>query len=114
MGMKIRNGFVSNSSSSSFVLLVDKKVHDKVFETLTDYEKKIISQISEVTNAFGCEVIEIGDLNPNDCSYTFEDLEFYESDDGEEELSPYEAFYNYESKVFKLAKKDEVYRWSMG
>lgn len=40
--MKIRNGFVSNSSSSSFVAFVDKKDYEDAFKQLKDEEKRIL------------------------------------------------------------------------
>jgi hypothetical protein len=40
--MKIRNGFVSNSSSSSFVAFVDKKDYEAAFKQLKDEEKRIL------------------------------------------------------------------------
>jgi len=36
--MKIRNGFVSNSSSSSYVLFADKEFFDKTFEKFKDID----------------------------------------------------------------------------
>jgi coenzyme F420-reducing hydrogenase alpha subunit len=40
--MKIRNSFVSNSSSSSFVAFVDKKDYEEAFKQLKDEEKRIL------------------------------------------------------------------------
>ena len=41
--MKVRNGFVSNSSSSSFVFIVDAEAHEKA-----------LSQIEDVDNILNC------------------------------------------------------------
>ena len=38
--MKIRNGFVSNSSSSSFVIIADKDVYEKALENISDELEK--------------------------------------------------------------------------
>lgn len=40
--MKVRNGFVSNSSSSSFVIVTTKDEHEKAFKKLNQEEKNII------------------------------------------------------------------------
>jgi len=45
--MKIRNGFVSNSSSSSFVLLTTEENHQKVLETYIGEDKEIIELITK-------------------------------------------------------------------
>ncbi len=49
--MKFRNGFVSNSSSSSFVLIVDKEAHDKAMEQLKDH--KYIEILKEIIGCLG-------------------------------------------------------------
>ena len=40
--MKIRTGFVSNSSSSSFIIYVSRKVFDLVYGTLTEVQKQVV------------------------------------------------------------------------
>lgn len=42
--MKTRNGFVSNSSSSSFVLVAEKEVFEKVWEKAHPYVKAMASK----------------------------------------------------------------------
>ena len=68
--MKIRNGFVSNSSSSSFIVAVDKnrkldKVRivvdvglDKIKETVLETEGDLICYCEDI---FGCLVSELKD-----------------------------------------------------
>lgn len=41
--MKFRNGFVSNSSSSSFIAFAEKTDYDKAFEQLNEEEQRILS-----------------------------------------------------------------------
>ena len=49
--MKIRNGFVSNSSSSSFVVIVDKEAHDRAVEQLKDH--KYVEILKEILSCIG-------------------------------------------------------------
>lgn len=74
--MKIRNGFVSNSSSSSFTMIVDKELHDKVMEVLThSYFKKVLSSISYEFNAFGKNLIETSYTNGNYSTFEYDRIE---------------------------------------
>ena len=45
--MKIRSGFVSNSSSSSFVLLIEKDIHDKIVGSLKDWEQEVFKKLEK-------------------------------------------------------------------
>jgi hypothetical protein len=40
--MKTRNGFVSNSSSSSFIIIIGKETADKIIETLDPFVKETV------------------------------------------------------------------------
>ena len=60
--MKIRNGFVSNSSSSSFLLITTIENHNHVMGQLTNYERAVIIAIMKTTenskqSLFGREVV---------------------------------------------------------
>lgn len=41
--MKIRSGFVSNSSSSSYVIVIEKEAYDQMYSQLSNIQKDIIS-----------------------------------------------------------------------
>lgn len=48
--MKVRNGFVSNSSSSSFVLLVDKQSALDILDKINSNVKDKVLELGEVFN----------------------------------------------------------------
>lgn len=45
--MKTRNGFVSNSSSSSFIIIIGKETADKIIETLDPFVKETVEWLKE-------------------------------------------------------------------
>lgn len=53
--MKVRNGFVSNSSSSSFVMIVEKDAYDNAFKDLSKLEKALAEKLFSETKALGKE-----------------------------------------------------------
>ena len=60
--MKIRNGFVSNSSSSSFVLISNKVETDKVIvkSEFSKYWKAFLDRFAQVENLSGTDVYLVG------------------------------------------------------
>jgi len=48
--MKIRSGFVSNSSSSSFLMVVSQDTHDKVCANMSETEKKVVDMMTSEEN----------------------------------------------------------------
>ena len=113
--MKIRSGFVSNSSSSSFLLMTTKENHEKAFEQLSPYEKAVIKAIVCYGSFLEKKVAYIGDLCPMDYSYTFESIdlkEYKKGSDEAEEDGEREAFDKYKNLVNE--NKKEVFSWSMG
>jgi len=115
--MKTRNGFVSNSSSSSFVLIVKKEVHEKTMKQLEPYEKAVMNALISESKIFGQDVIYYGDLSVQDVSYTFEYLEVdwddkILKDKYGDDISYYEVAYKYEKMVKK--NKGDYFYWSQG
>lgn len=55
--MKIRNGFVSNSSTSSFVLIVTKKAYDKALSELDKEAQSLIKIWSKKGKFNGQDII---------------------------------------------------------
>jgi hypothetical protein len=112
--MKIRLGFVSNSSSSSFVLIVDKELHDKVRETLPPIVQEVVDFAMEEKVVFGRRMMVYHDLNTmGGYSYVWEDcpIDWPEEEEWPEvpsrwregEMyaleSPHEAFYEYQQAI---------------
>jgi len=50
--MKIRNGFVSNSSSSSFVMFASEKVFDEALNQCTDIQREAVENYIEDVGEF--------------------------------------------------------------
>lgn len=79
--MKIRNGFVSNSSSSSFVLVITKDEYDKIRNEKEPLDQAIMNAVMYSSKVLGtdCMVYEnfsdhggCGPFNEFDCSEVVE------------------------------------------
>lgn len=74
--MKVRQGFVSNSSSSSFVIFASKEVFDAVLADLNDLQKKVANLfISESETFLGREVMSYSYCSGNNGDYYYEQVE---------------------------------------
>jgi len=106
--MKIRNGFVSNSSTSSFVLLTSKTNHDRVYEQLTDKEKKVIDALIGEGTWLTVPIVSVITISSDSYS-TMEDLEIDNIEIDRDEI--YGAWNQYQ----KLIKehKDAVFTTSI-
>lgn len=73
--MKTRHGFVSNSSSSSFVVIAPKDVVETVLKTLTPYEQAVAKHVQQGDKKFMGGIVSIfqGSTGNNDVwEYGFE------------------------------------------
>lgn len=108
--MKTRLGFVSNSSSSSFFLVLKEEDYNKTYEKLTNLEREILNYLSpEKTKRFGENLITIAGMSGNYDS--FEDFS-PDSELTDEERETYEdngASCTYDEIEKKLRKHPHIY-----
>jgi len=103
--MKIRNGFVSNSSSSCYVIVVPMQTHYIIVDKLSDYQRAVVHAVGTRETVLGRECFVLGDLLIQDCSYNFDDLHIDVIDDTGD--GPWEAVYEYREE----AKKRGAWEW---
>ena len=96
--MKIRNGFVSNSSSSSFVVLTTVENHNRAMDKLSDYTKAVVNKImyKKDKQLFGRDMMVGGYLDTHGCSI-FDDISVDVNPEDDEDDSMSEAFDYYVS-----------------
>lgn len=109
--MKRRLGFVSNSSSSSFVLVTTQEAHQKALAKLTKFEAAVIGDVTLEQKFLGRSVMVYHELEtPGGGWYDdydlseFEDL--YDGEDIDEEYVP-EIVEKYK-EILKEIAPDEV------
>lgn len=95
--MKIRAGFVSNSSSSSFVMVVGKENHDKAFASLSEEDQEALKEIFSDEKWFGKEVVVSSKCGGHEGFYI---------SGAEYDNSPFDAYKKYQKEVEK--NPDEV------
>lgn len=90
--MKIRTGFVSNSSSSSFVLIVEEEHYKDMLKEAHPYLKAMAEQWGSKTDVLGTPAVVFGGLDVHDeCWITYAEVNF-DGDKGEYEESKSEAW----------------------
>jgi len=112
-----RQGFVSNSSSSSFVLVTTKENHERALGELHPYVVAIMKKVCSEGKFLGRDVMYVGDMEDmGGISYTFEYIDIdYDGeipiDEWDNEMSPSRAYDVYEKKVEENPK--EVFSWGI-
>jgi len=124
--MKTRNGFVSNSSSSSFVAIIEKSTFDKVLSMLKDdRDKKVIKHVANKESRFGKTLMTVNeyqdsggfsnlfgegdDFDFEGAGITEEEVESpYDQNECEDETyCPSNALYAFQEILEKLLKNKE-------
>lgn len=104
--MKVRMGFVSNSSSSSFVIVTSVENHERVIKQLNDLEKAVVNAMMYKRSGtfFGREIM-VGEEVSSENWYTLSELDIEVEVDCEDEI--YDAWAKYRKLV--IENKDEVF-----
>lgn len=108
--MKIRSGFVSNSSSSSFILILEEKNFDTEYNNASRLEKALLDFIShEKIKAFGKDLVQISFGCGNASPFENADIDFDFDLTEEEEEQVENQGYNVilDELVGKMADKYE-------
>jgi len=88
--VKIRNGFVSNSSTSSFIILLASKSFKEVIATMDELPQKIITNLVTDEKVCGVDAKTLAYTSGNYDSIEFYDLDFELQKEIEKELGfPY-------------------------
>jgi hypothetical protein len=84
--MKVRSGFVSNSSSSSFVIVTTKAAHENAISQMTKWQQEVIGKLMFPRTLAGIEIYIGGEYSDAGSSGT---LDWLNEEMGEDdELKP--------------------------
>jgi len=103
--VKVRSGFVSNSSSSSFVLIAKKEDFDKVFAEADKYTQRVIKELGyEIRKFAGTEVVVIAGMDGNYSSFEYMSISIDEEDRANEnfvkdDFYPSALYYEFSEKL---------------
>ena len=95
----IRHGFVSNSSSSSFVLLVEKQAHERILKEVHPFVSSVVRQVMKPVSMGEQEFFVFHELTIQDYSCAWE--QYDDTYEGERLTGPYEAFHEEYSRRLK-------------
>lgn len=118
--MKVRTGFVSNSSSSSFVVVTTKENHEKALAECHPYVQAVVKKVASHGEFLGRNIVHFGDLQlMGGESYTWGD--FYLEWDGETPVDEWgDSLCDYPENALDIyleklgERKEDVFQWSMG
>jgi len=96
--MKIRNGFVSNSSSSSFLLLTTVENYERVKANLTKFQVAVAEEMKSEVKAFGRDLVSFETWTSHSYSWT---EDFCVEGDFDEDQDVWEAFDAFVTEVKK-------------
>ena len=115
--MKIRNGFVSNSSSSSFVVFMKKDYFKEFYDSLEDYEQEVVNHVKSNDNkkldddSFVILSGFQGNINSFECEFIWAKDEY--SDETDEYIETYGPDGILTEKVLpKLDKNKSISVWT--
>jgi hypothetical protein len=74
--MKVRNGFVSNSSSSSFIIIIPSENFKEITSKMESIEAKIIEDIASNEKVIGVDAKVVKYVSGNDGGLTPHDLTY--------------------------------------
>ena len=109
--MKIRNGFVSNSSSSSFVIFVKKDVSDAIKEECTTFQKMVMEYVESGPMTFcGVELMKYSYFTGNVSTFEFlaEEVDLSKIPDDEDMDSVYDVWDSIEQKLKERSGDDKL------
>jgi hypothetical protein len=114
--MKIRRGFVSNSSSSSFCIFLPKEAYDKAYDESHPFVKACMDVVGFKSQLIkGNKMVCFGYSDGDSCIWEYEspDYEGEMPKDGEYELGPGDAVEKFEELAIKHAGKDNFMTMSI-
>lgn len=64
--MKLRLGFVTNSSSTSFVIMIKKESYEKAFKEADEFTQQVLNKLGYNSDkAFGIDVVKLTGVEGN-------------------------------------------------